>query len=231
MVVLALGPLENPIVPWRLAWMLAIGAPLTILLRALLVGLIGGLHEGIGAFWRWYTGSPSYYYGFDGGGFLARAIWPLGDLEGFAGSFVSPLAVIAVIATVIMPATFVLLPRTLRAAKVRRGHIARVWVYGLIGLPLVMAVPSVFAGVLSISRILGFTPAATVLGWCQPLDWWIHLGWVGVWMTAWWSWAAGRYLRLPQAWAIGVAMSAISLLAATLLVFLATDYVWFFENV
>ncbi len=222
--------MENPIVPWRLVWMLAIGAPLTILLRALIVGFIGGLHEGIGEFWCWYTGINSYYR-FDGGRFVARAVWPFGDLEGFTGSFVSPLAMIAVVATVIMPATFALLPRTLRAAKVRRGHIVRVWVYGLIGFPLALAVPCVFAGLLSIMRIPRFTFAAHALWLLQSLDWWIFLGWVGMWMTAWWSWAVGRYLRLPRAWAIGLAMSVISLLAATLLVFAPTDHMWFFENV
>jgi hypothetical protein len=93
--------------------------------------------------------------------------------------------------TLLLPLSFVLMPLSLRKAKVRWSHLVRVAVYSLfIPVPVLIA------------AALGFVLAVVVLD--QPE--WIermagiarYLPWLAV--ALWWHAATSRYLKIPHAW-------------------------------
>ena len=136
-------------------------------------------------------------------------------------AIISPQFVVALLAMVLSPAAFVLLPATLKRAKIRRIHVVRISLYGFALAPAVLALPDVLATTAGLLHCLDIS----VLGRRRCLNglgqWWNkHLWLPGLFCVAaalawWWGTAAGRYLRLPHALGIGLAVAAVSLLAAT----------------
>lgn len=144
------------------------------------------------------------------------------------------LLVVALMAQLAMPWTFLLLPLTLRRARVRRVHLARVWAWSYTGLPVVIALPSV--------PLFLYNAALSVASYFRPGQWifdvqmrvyqavhrWEHLflfGLVLIWALLWWAFALRSYLRLPRAWLIAAVMEILAIVTA-LVVSLATP-LWY----
>ena len=140
-------------------------------------------------------------------------------LRGLARWWRGSIQVRVVVTTLALPVTFVLLPITLRRAQVRPAHIARIWLYSLIG-------PGV-------SMMMWTAAYATARGlelrWLRralnPWIWDLDIGLprrlnggvvvillIGVWMWAWWTCAARQYLRLERTRSAVALLSIIAIL-------------------
>lgn len=147
------------------------------------------------------------------GGAVGDAIWIVGNLV--------PGALLAAVA---MPLAFVLLPQTLRRARVRRGHVVRIWLYSLFG-------PLTLAGVWSVlvldAILLDLGSLAAAL---NPLEWERALRWrsfpfvtvisgavpgtlllvlLMTWLAHWWSSACRSYLKLPHSGWVVLALCVV----------------------
>ncbi|NNF43004.1 MAG: hypothetical protein HKO59_13030 [Phycisphaerales bacterium] len=132
---------------------------------------------------------------------------------------------------VAMPLAFVVLPVTLRRARVRPGHIARIWLYSLLA-------PAVFAILWSLVQ---FTGQFIDVPWLwRPLNPWTYISmfpmpseptlvFLGVllpplivlavllaWLALWWWCALRHYLRLPKPGRIVASLLIIVGLAAVI---------------
>lgn len=145
-----------------------------------------------------------------------------------------------VVALAAMPAAFALLPQTLRRARVRRAHVARIWLYSLF-CPLTVA--AFWTLVLLVGANLGLDALVEAM---NPWEWARGLGPMGLrsvrffaaplpgivasalvlaWLTVWWWSACRSYLRLPRSGLIVLALSltvGLAALAAQLWVWLLT---------
>ena len=137
-----------------------------------------------------------------------------------SGALASPVLVIF-----IMPLTFLMLPITLRRARVHFRHVARIGLYAM-GAPFLFAVAWVL--VQMVMHLGGMEDAAESV---NPWRWvpygghsilylrpytliGIGLGAMcAIWMSFWWWIACRRYLRLPSAGVTVVLMAFVALLA------------------
>lgn len=134
------------------------------------------------------------------------------------------------LAAILMPLLFLLLPQTLRTARVRPRHRIRIWLYGLPSLLAIICVPLVVSDALDGIQLLRWR---TTYFSGSAIDWdslqqfmWENSGTAEallgcLWLLLWWSLACSRYLRLPRAWWIAIALLAISLMLA------ATPFIFF----
>jgi hypothetical protein len=113
-----------------------------------------------------------------------------------------------------MPVTFLFLPQSLRRAKVRKAHLARASVYAIGWMLLAFHLPFLYV-------VIG----EVVWGWSLLIpgfDLVTSQGQVLVptfaFSCVWWSVVAGRYLRLPRPWLVGLVLSALSFLLSMLLI-------------
>lgn len=119
--------------------------------------------------------------------------------------------------------SFVLLPFSLRRAKVRWVHVARIAIYGLpwILAPVVWRFPAIFldveASAWSARNLVQWSDLCSRVGM-----WWLKS--VPLFEFLWWSLATSRYLRLPHAWGIGAVVTIIAWLVVFLLEVL--DRIW-----
>jgi hypothetical protein len=120
---------------------------------------------------------------------------------------------------VAMPIAFLMIPDTLRLARVRRRHVARIWLYSLL-LPIIAALiwctVQLLADVLSLDGLARrLDPWAWTASWnppaSRPLPSWIVLAVMfredlpsialgvltALWLGRWWLVACRDYLRLP----------------------------------
>lgn len=146
--------------------------------------------------------------------------WPFAGPRPRAVAEPPPFSVAMVASMMLLaPTCFVVLPVTLRRARVRPSHIHRIFAYQLPALGLVVMLPAVpLAAWLrtAVEVFAGFTPAA---GWSDhAISALILLAITSGWMLISWWCAARLYLRLPHA--LGVA------LAITLLAFLVNLLIW-----
>ena len=134
-----------------------------------------------------------------------------------------------VVALVAMPAAFALLPQTLRRARVRRAHVARIWLYSLFA-PLSVAVLwtlfLLVASNLGLDALIdavnpwewarGFGPMGlrSVRFFAEPLPGVVASMLILAWLTVWWRSACRSYLRLPSSGWIVLALSLTVGLAA-----------------
>jgi len=113
----------------------------------------------------------------------------------------APLAM-GISAVLILPCTFLLLPFSLRRAKVRPGHIARVGTYSLFIVPTVTIV-------VAIAFWITFMWPATESLLLRPVrQFAIFSPWVL--LIAWWSCATPQYLRMKRAWLVVLVMTALT---------------------
>jgi hypothetical protein len=144
--------------------------------------------------------------------------------------------VIALMAQAGIAFTFVLLPTTLKRAKVIPSHLARIAAWSFVGLPML---PSILAlGVIVVEAVDAAStyfrspsppptaPSGTelFLDWVARHQFALNLGVVALWTVVWWGFALGRYLKLPRPWAIALAMFTISVLAATLVCLMVPEW-------
>ncbi len=152
---------------------------------------------------------------------LLRVLWPVPRPYTYVnGEVTAPGISVALLAAAVVPATFVLLPVTLRRAKVRRAHLVRVWLYWWAGLPLLFGAPLLAEGIVELTeqawRVImrsRFWPpwSSWDMDQYRPA---VVIGVIVAWVLVWWTFAAGRYLRLRTALAIGLAMTVLSVLVA-----------------
>jgi hypothetical protein len=132
----------------------------------------------------------------------------------------APWLIVSVLAVMAAPLSFLLLPATLRRARVRGIHIRRIWAYGLAWLPIVLLMPPllvILAAIATVTNSHYSGPGYFLAG----LGVWLYhnrfapgLLCLELWLALWWGTAAGRYLRLPHGLAIGLFIAALSLLIA-----------------
>lgn len=92
--------------------------------------------------------------------------------------------------TLLLPLSFVLMPFSMRKAKVRWGHIVRVTIYSL-WIPLVCLLVG--------TTLLTIDQYSTSPGPSNPTGGWARYApWLAV--TLWWQAATSRYLKIPHAW-------------------------------
>jgi hypothetical protein len=129
-------------------------------------------------------------------------------------------------ALLIMPWLYLLLPVTLRQAKVRPAHLARIWVYSLVG-PVILAVAWPAAWI--ILRHIDWPAGATALnpwGWIRwtnvrgsitlqmarhLLPGILLLALLLAWTVPWWCMACRHYLRLCHPLAVALLLGTVAL--------------------
>jgi hypothetical protein len=115
--------------------------------------------------------------------------------------------VAAVLLTLLLPATFILLPASRRKAKVRWPHVNRIVVYSLFALTTLLLV-MLIAGII---RLLTDSDLALAIARLAPMLFWIAL-------PVWWAVAIKRYLKMEHSAAIaGVMTFMLALLLSPLL--------------
>lgn len=130
--------------------------------------------------------------------FLLAAIWPYSVKVGrwrepnLGGEFFELLAV----AIVLMPLTFLLLGESMRRCRVRNVHLLRGFAYSL-PLPAILVVGGILLHVLRREEMIVK---------------WMVVGTL-LWLAVYWFFFTWRYLRLPHAWGVALAMVTISVLA------------------
>ncbi|MEX2219575.1 MAG: hypothetical protein WD749_12550 [Phycisphaerales bacterium] len=154
----------------------------------------------------------------------------IGQIEHYPASTVHPLVAVALAASVVMPAAFLLLPTTLRRARVRRRHLVRICFYSLIPFPAFLVAPRLAFLLWDRFTWNGWRwgpDAATLWRLTLHVRWWIIPLLVLGWLYIWWTWALRSYLRLPHARANTILMLALSFVVATALCAVIGGGMWF----
>jgi len=138
----------------------------------------------------------------------------------------------SLITSAFVPLTFLILRTSRRVAKVRSLHIIRAWCYSLAWLPLIAIPFGLGAAALSIIEANMYGFGNMPRGLAPHIEAVAHGAWlwvpaVLVWIAIYWSVAAGRYMRLRHAPAVGIAMTLVASLAAmALLVVVPSTHAW-----
>lgn len=123
----------------------------------------------------------------------------------------------------VMPLTFLLLPATLRRARVKRSHLWRIWAYSLVLAPLPIlswGLPAFLVGCEDRLNPNRWSAPSVGLSFRATLDWLcnqtipLYLTIVAGASALFWGFAASRYLKLPRAWAVAIVMAILALLIA-----------------
>lgn len=120
-----------------------------------------------------------------------------------------------------VPVAFFLLPTTLRRAKVLPRHLGRAAAYGLVGLVLLLdAHLALWVGVEALYTKWGRAgwPWLGVYSWRLVRPEWFYPAGSALWLFIWWHAATRRYLRLPNAGAVALALVLLAGLATLLVV-------------
>ncbi len=134
-----------------------------------------------------------------------------------------------------MPVIFALIPTTLRQARVRRGHIVRIFFYSLI-VPITLT-----CAWFAVHLVLNIIGLDRLSGPINPFHWRGHVGAsvrttflfqllpgmalvlpCTLWMANWWYLACRRYLQLQQPGRVAVLLSVILVLLSTIVELLLT---------
>ncbi|HZW09090.1 MAG TPA: hypothetical protein VFF69_04225 [Phycisphaerales bacterium] len=211
--------MEMEIVPGRLRLLVMLG---NAVFKVMGLAVLGGT---LAMTWRL---SPNGWRSPSGVEAVLLVLWPYGEYGTayWGGYLVSAWVVIVALAVLLTPLTFYLLPVSMRRARVRRAHIARVQAY-----VLALLVPAI--GVWSLLH----TAVTALFEFSPYIVWELGLGElpigptaacaVGVWLLWAWHSAVKRYLRLPHALAVALAMLAIAWLAASVPVVLTYGHALF----
>lgn len=133
-----------------------------------------------------------------------------------------PLAWVAcpILFAAAMPLTFLLLPFTFHRIRIRRAHLARIWLYGCVSLALVWCIPIWLGTLTSVTMFFLFDvlfPDADSMainhlidlaGDAATLGWWI------AWTIWWWYRAARDYLRLPRPGLVTLLLALLAFIAS-----------------
>jgi len=104
---------------------------------------------------------------------------------------------IGIALTLLLPASFILLPASRRRAKVQWRHIGRIAVYSLVFPVAVITLLAVCMGLSRFPQTMDWVPA---LAWELPMLLWVLL-------PVWWWMAIRRYLHMQHALAVAVIMT------------------------
>jgi hypothetical protein len=116
--------------------------------------------------------------------------------------------VFAVVFFLACPLGFVALPHTRKQAKVRWGHIARIFAYSLGGGAIMVAL-ILWSGQDRLKVQVGGNP------WLAGRIVEVTIVWCMLFLSTWWYFAASRYLRMPRAWIPVTAVIVMAGLAAS----------------
>lgn len=216
---------------WRAGLMVLVAALLTHLLLAPIGAGVWGLvflartsgFTGIpnpGAIWLGSGPRFSYVQA------LREALWPYGH-QWYGGvlGVLDPWVAHALLMAVLVPLCFLALPATLRRARVRPRHLARIWLYSLVPLVLVLYLWLVIRAV---GLLLPNSPRAMPFGNTRSLNAnSVRLALtviVLVFLWVWWRAGVERYLRIAESRRIVLAMLTIAFLAAAVAVLLVPVY-------
>jgi hypothetical protein len=182
----------------------------------------------------WYSSWP-----FDGG---AMGEWLFFMAPWLADRWnrgpVGAMMTLAILMQVLMPGAFMLLPQTLRRARVRRGHLLRIGLWSFVGLPmwvgsvqmlyLVLELLS-WASTYLVPRKTRFMyteveqAIGSTLGFVMREQDLLLLGAISGWTLLWWGIAVGRYLKLERPWLITLVMGLLAFLISLLACVLHPD--------
>ncbi len=155
-------------------------------------------------------------------GMLASALWPLESNWPSAETtpFRFVLALMGLSALAITPWTLLLLPVTLRRARVRSGHLARLTLYSLAAAPLAVGTFALAAQLResALHSLWRLPPSGTRALAMDALDALRFLGtprlslvaWVALISASFVGFGVRRYLRLPRAWLVTLVMSVLA---------------------
>jgi hypothetical protein len=121
----------------------------------------------------------------------------------WSGLFLTLLT--AVIAHACCGMTFAALPITRRRCKVRWAHIVRVTLYGF-----VLVLPGLAFSLPAVPMTMSRTGAGDLVAFLATAA----LGAIPFMEVAWWTAATSRYLRMPHAWGVGIAVTVVGGLAS-----------------
>lgn len=219
--------MEHAIVPRRLVAGVAAGMLLTYLGSAAALLLLSAMSVWVNRMVGtvWWSPVPSEVET------LKMALWPVGG-DWYSGWYLGKTAkvlswgAVSMVAVVGMPVVFLVLPDTLRQARVRKIHLVRIALYSLIGLPILAAAGTAAHLVITMIRL-----AAGATRFDDGVLAWIDQAIMGhgrlsilvlvcAWLAVWWERAARRYLRLPQPRLAVAAVLAVAALAALVVGFL-----------
>ncbi len=141
-------------------------------------------------------------------------VWPYWGYWSWAGFPIErpPTVVLTCLLTMLLtPAAFLLLPETLKRARVRRAHLIRIGLYLMPSFVVSLMLPAIVYNARgAISRA-----TASAVPFRAPLtDAAIVLSITTLWCIVWWWFAADRYLRLPRPLVLASVRSVVAMLAA-----------------
>lgn len=128
---------------------------------------------------------------------------------------------VTTLSLMLLPACFILTDTTLRRAKVRTVHIARIWIYGLWLVPILASLPDLGSTMVD---ALSFAEA-TAFGTSHLSDL-ISMPWGSVALrilliysvpmlaSLWWGIALRHYLKLRRAWILATLLTGVAFLAS-----------------
>jgi hypothetical protein len=224
--------LEHPVRLRRAAIVALLGVLLTYLLAS-------ALNLGVTSLVAWkypptstvtvggYTISPFYNFVSSYGG-LGPSLWPYGHpWGGGVAATLDPWVAHAILMVLIMPLGFAALPDTLSRAKVRKRHLARVWLYSLPTVPLLLYVWVVCRMLRDAAPLSHWTilPSGSdgILLLGEPLRRiLVPISLAFLWI--WWLTAVQRYTRIPEAKRVVLAMLVIAFLASAAAVMVVPDW-------
>jgi hypothetical protein len=99
--------------------------------------------------------------------------------------------------------SFAALPFTRRRCKVRWSHLVRVTLYGY-----VLGVPALLLSLAAMPMAVAEMRAGALVEPLAAVAW----GALPFMAVAWWAAATSRYLRMPHAWGVGLAVVVIGIL-------------------
>jgi hypothetical protein len=179
----------------------------------------------VSGFWLPFSGDKDwiYIYYLPNGTLAAANSWKITSID----QVLSATDLLVLIAAILMPMTFRLLPVTLRRCKVRKEHLIRIalyttpWVLLWVG-PLMIALGACLDRVTWVWNYTS-TPGLNmywVSGMIQDRSAAVVAPVCGFWLLLAWGFACSRYLRLPRPWVVAAALVLISTLASILFVLL-----------
>lgn len=110
------------------------------------------------------------------------------------------------------PLGFITLPQSRRRAMVRWRHIIRIFIYSL-GIWALLVALACWAAQNRVNAIVGRSI------WLSDHILWFTLGTTTLFLFLWWSFSSSRYLRMQYPWVIGLAVTIMAGLVATIMYF------------
>jgi len=130
---------------------------------------------------------------------------------------VRPSTIVAVFATFLIPASFVVLPTSLRRAKVISDHLWRALAYSLVPVALYLAIEKAGGTLAESATSIEYKWFGSHILWQTVFARWYRLALpfapitlVVLYQFLWWSAFTGHYLRLPHARSVAAAMIVIA---------------------